>query len=47
VAESRQAKALNDYMGRLREAAIIEWKDDGLKQIYDAVVAARAASSGV
>lgn len=46
VAESRQAKALNDYLDRLREAAIIEWKDDNLKQIYEAVVAARA-SSGV
>ncbi len=46
VAESRQAEALNDYLVRLREAAIIDWKDDGLRQIYNAVVSARAAASG-
>ena len=47
VAESRQDKELNDYLADLREAAIIEWKDDTLRQIYEAFVAARAAASGV
>ena len=47
VATSRQAKALNDYLGRLRESAIIEWKDNNVQQIYEGVVAARAASSGI
>jgi peptidyl-prolyl cis-trans isomerase SurA len=47
VAQSRQAEALNDYLELLREAAIIEWKDENLKQIYEAVVAARVAASGV
>ena len=47
VAESREAKALNDYLADLREAAIIAWKDDALRQVYEAVVVARAATSGV
>ncbi len=47
VAASRQADERNDYLARLREAAIIEWKDENLKQIYEAVVAARVSTSGV
>jgi peptidyl-prolyl cis-trans isomerase SurA len=47
VAESRQDKELNDYLADLREAAIIEWKDDALRQVYEAFVAARAAASGL
>jgi peptidyl-prolyl cis-trans isomerase SurA len=47
VAESRQDKELNDYLADLRAAAIIEWKDENLRQIYEAFVAARAAASGV
>lgn len=46
VAESREDKALNDYLAELREAAIIEWKDDALRQVYEAVVVAREATSG-
>ncbi len=47
VAESRQDKELNDYLADLRAAAIIEWKDENLRQIYEAFVAARVAASGV
>lgn len=47
VAQSREAKALNDYLARLREAAIIEWKDENLRQVYEAVVAARVTTSGL
>ncbi|MDA1093480.1 MAG: peptidyl-prolyl cis-trans isomerase [Acidobacteria bacterium] len=47
VAASRQAEERNDYLARLREAAIVEWKDENLKQIYEAVVAARVSTSGV
>ena len=35
VFNERRLRALADYLNRLRDDAIIEWKDEGLKSLYD------------
>ncbi len=47
VFESRRQVALEEYLVKLREQAIIEWKDQVLKEVYDQHLANRAASLGL
>lgn len=42
VFNERRLQALNRYLNTLRSDAIIEWKDDGLKQLYDRHLARRS-----
>ena len=46
VFNERRLEGLTEYLSDLREEAIIEWKDEGLNQIYDQYVEERASRSG-
>lgn len=46
VFNERRLEALNTFLNTLRSEAIIEWKDEGLKRLYDEVQARREALSG-
>ena len=46
VFNARRLQALDEYLNKLREDAIIEWKDEGLKSLYDAILAARELTPG-
>ena len=41
VFNKRRLQALNEYLNKLRDDAIIEWKDEGLKSLYDESLANR------
>ncbi|MEE2638480.1 MAG: peptidyl-prolyl cis-trans isomerase [Acidobacteriota bacterium] len=43
VFNERRLEALNTYLSTLRTEAIIEWKDEGLKTLYDAYIANRTS----
>ena len=46
VFNERRLRALREYVNRLRNEAIIEWRDEGLKSLYEAYLASRAAAGG-
>jgi peptidyl-prolyl cis-trans isomerase SurA len=46
VFDERRLLALDEYLTRLRNEAIIEWKDEGLQTLYEAFLVERAASRG-
>ena len=46
VFNERRLLALDEYLNELRDDAIIEWKDEGLKTLYDASLANRDSTGG-
>lgn len=44
--DERRRQALDEYLNRLRDEAIIEWKDEGLKSLYDESLANRNSTGG-
>jgi peptidyl-prolyl cis-trans isomerase SurA len=46
VFNERRLRALADYLNKLRDEAIIEWKDEGLKSLYDESLANRNSTTG-
>ena len=42
VFSERRLRALDEYLNKLRDEAIIEWKDEGLKSLYDESLASRS-----
>ncbi|MCH8154942.1 MAG: hypothetical protein IH786_06715 [Proteobacteria bacterium] len=45
--DERRRQALDEYLNRLRDEAIIEWKDEGLKSLYDESLANRKSAGAV
>ena len=46
VFNERRVRALDEYLNNLRTEAIIEWKDEGLKILYDESLANRDGTGG-
>ena len=46
VFNERRLRALDEYLNKLRDDAIIEWKDEGLKSLYDESLANRNSTTG-
>ena len=46
VFNERRLRALDEYLNKLRDEAIIEWKDEGLKSLYDESLANRNSTTG-
>ena len=46
VFNERRLQALDEYVNALRTEAIIEWKDEGLKRVYDESLANRDSTGG-
>jgi DNA polymerase I-like protein with 3'-5' exonuclease and polymerase domains len=46
VHEARQQAEVRKFMGRIRSQAIIEWKNDELKRMYEKQVAADSGAAG-
>ncbi len=46
VFNERRLQALDEYLNKLRDDAIIEWKDEGLKGLYDEFLANRNLTPG-
>ena len=46
VFNERRLLALDEYLNKLRDDAIIEWKDEGLKSLYDESLANRNSTTG-
>ena len=47
VFNERRLLALNEYLNKLRDEAIIEWIDEGLKSLYDESLANRKSAGAV
>ena len=46
VFNERRLQALDEYVDKLRTEAIMEWKDEGLKSVYDESLANRDSTGG-
>ena len=46
VYNERRLEALDEFLAELRDEAIIEWKDEGLKSLYDGYLANRDLAAG-